>query len=431
MTKILSSLPTAVSAIAILIGTATVAQAQQQPNQVPPDAARPSGALERGASVVDRQRPEFDPLGIRAGSFLIFPQVEAGVTWDSNVFASEDNSESDFLLELSPSVTARNESGVHFLQLRAGADIGRYVDQSSEKYIDFLANAAGRYDIARETRLSGELGVRGDHEAGGDPDSPTDRAEPVDYRVGLAQIGLRQGFNRFAVSAGGSVEYRDYDDVRRRDGLDADQDFRDRTIYATTLRGSYELQPGIETFVRGTYDWTRYRLEERAQRDSTGWEIAVGSDFDLTGLLTGSAYVGYEQRDYDNDLLEDPSGISAGVRLDWAVTQLTSVTGEVTRKLEETTSLTVSARERTLLRLGVDHELLRNLILNGTAGVRRDDFQGSTREDDYLLVGAGATYLMNRNVYVRGGWDFITRDSNTAGNDYDRHLVTLRLGTRL
>jgi len=429
MTKNLTSLPFAASAFAILI--AASAQAQQQPNQVPPEPVRPSGDLERGASVVDRPRPEFDPIGVRAGSFLIFPQVEAGLTYDSNVFATDNGKESDVLFEVSPSIRARHEAEGRYLQLRAGADIGRYFDNNSEKYIDYLVEGVGRYDIARETRLSGQLGFRGDHEAGGDPDAPAARAEPVEYRVALAQAGIRQGFNRFAVSAGGSIEHRDFDDVAvRGGGPDADQDIRDRTVYAVTLRGSYEVQPNVEAFVRGTYDWTEYR-QSAAQRDSRGWEIAVGSDFDLTGLITGSAYVGYERRNYDNGALGDPSGISAGVRLDWAVTQLTTVTGEVTRKLEETTLAGSSARERTTVRVGVDHELLRNLILSGNAGVRYDEFEGASREDDYLLLGAGATYLVNRNLYVRGGWDYVNRDSNATGQDYDRHLVTLRVGTRL
>lgn len=436
----LKSLPTLASAAALLAGFASgAAQAQQSPQPTQPtqplqaeERARPSGALERGASVVDRPRPEYDPLGVRAGSFLIFPQVEAGLTWDSNVYAEPTDEVSDFLFEVSPAVTVRSDFSRHELRLRAGADIGRYFDETQQNYEDFLVEGTGRFDIATQTSATGRVGYRLDHEAGGDPDAPVGRVEPVEYDIALAEFGLEQGFGRFGVAAGASIERRNYDDVASRAGL-IDQDFRDRTTYATTLRGSYEIQENFEAFVRGTYDWVEYR-EATSLRDSQGWEIAVGTDIDFTGLLTGSAYVGYASRDYDRAGLDDPSGISLGLEVDWAVTQLTTVSAEAARQFQETTSVTASSRQRTSVGVGVDHELLRNLILSADAAVRLDEFEGNNREDQYLLLGAGATYLLNRNYYLRGGYDFVTRDSDNPGGanlDYDRHLVTLRLGARL
>ena len=39
-------------------------------------------------TVVERPRPELDPLGIRAGSFFIFPSISLSGTYDSNVLAT-------------------------------------------------------------------------------------------------------------------------------------------------------------------------------------------------------------------------------------------------------------------------------------------------------------------------------------------------------
>ena len=40
-------------------------------------------------TVQDRPRPDYDPLGIRAGSFLIFPALTLSGLYDSNVFATK------------------------------------------------------------------------------------------------------------------------------------------------------------------------------------------------------------------------------------------------------------------------------------------------------------------------------------------------------
>ncbi len=112
------------------------------------------------------------------------------------------------------------------------------------------------------------------------------------------------------------------------------------------------------------------------------------------------------------------------------MTQLTTVRGLVSRTVEETTLLNASSRDRTLYSLGVDHELLRSVILSGRAQYRQDDFQGANRNDDYYTASIGATYALNRNFYLEGTYTYETRDSDVAGEDYDSNLVLLSVGAQ-
>ena len=41
-----------------------------------------------GVTVASRERPDFDPLGTRIGSFMLRPQVEEGLGYDDNVFGA-------------------------------------------------------------------------------------------------------------------------------------------------------------------------------------------------------------------------------------------------------------------------------------------------------------------------------------------------------
>jgi len=400
--------------------------------------------LKRGQTVLERPRPELEPLGIRAGSFLIYPRIEAASIYDDNVFAEEDNTESDVLFQVRPDVTVQSDFNNHLLRFRTGADIGRYVDNSSENYTDYFVSADGRLDILRDTNVTLQARHRKDHEGSGDPDAPGEsdpdapdeddlnvlgRAEPVEYTQSGALAAFNQRFNRVSTQVAFGADYYNYQDVALRDGTTADQDGRDRWEYDTMLRLGYDIRPGYQAFIRGTYTVVEYE-RGTAKRDSDGYEIVGGARLDLTNLITGEVFAGYVQRDYDLQQFSDFSGIAYGLDLSWSVTQLTTVRGLVSRSVQETTYSTASSRDRTLYSLGVDHELLRSVILSGRAQYRQDDFQGANRNDDYYTASVGATYALNRNLYLEGSYTYETRESNLVGADYDSNLVLLRVGAQ-
>ena len=390
--------------------------------------AQTADELSRGASVLDRPRPELDPLGVRAGSFLVFPRVEAGVSYETNVFAEPEDEDDDFLFVVNPSVAVRSDFSRHALAFEAGAEFGRYADLTSENFFDYEVAGSGRLDVGVGGAATARLAHIRNHEDRGDPDQPTAAVEPVEYSSTLGEVGYSQRFNRVTAGVSTSAEWLDYDDVGSAAGPVIDQDDRDRWVYSTNVRVGYLIQPRFEAYVRGTYNVVEYD-QEQVDRDSQGYEIAIGSDFDLTGLITGTAYVGYLSRDFDNEALDDPSGMSFGLDLDWAATQLTTVRATASRSLEEPTGF--GSRERTRLGVGADHELLRNLILSADAVYRIDEFNDTDREDDYYSLGVGALYTLNRNYYARAGYVFETRNSNVNARDYDNNVVTLRLGARL
>ena len=139
------TLPLFISAAVLLAGTSTTVIAQE---------------LRRGAGVLDRPKPELDPLGVRAGGFLIFPKVELGTTYDDNVFATENNKEGDFLFQVLPTVTVESDFNRHLLRFSAGADVARYVDNTSENYIDYFFTGGGRYDVTGDASLSTNVAYR-------------------------------------------------------------------------------------------------------------------------------------------------------------------------------------------------------------------------------------------------------------------------------
>ncbi|WP_207459336.1 outer membrane beta-barrel protein [Azospirillum sp. SYSU D00513] len=397
--------------------------------------------LQRGETVLERPRPEVEQLGVRAGSFLLLPRIETGLTYDSNVFATDRNTRDDFIAVVRPQLNVRSDFNNHAVNLRLSGEGGYHFEYSDENYTDYDAVLDGRFDYAREGSVGGLVFHRREHEGRGDPDYDPNfttgigsRAEPVTYNVSGGEVNVTQGFNRFRARLSALANYTDYSSVEVNGVGDVSQDFRNRWDYGTSLRLGYQVMQGLEGFVRGSYTWSRYDSSSY-NRDSDGYEVVGGVSSDLGGLITGEVYAGYLAKNYDAATLEDFSGLALGGRVVWNVTQLTTVTGSLDRQVRESTftrgGQVASSYNRTIFAIGADHELLRTLILNARLQYREDDFNGVDRTDDVYTASAGASYQVSRYLYLTGGYTYETRNSNLSGFDYDDHQIFLRIGAQM
>jgi hypothetical protein len=392
--------------------------------------------LEPGQTIRDRPRPNYDPRGLRVGGFLVFPSLTLREAYDSNIFATPDDEEGDFITRISPEVAAESQWSNHQLNFRAGAEQGVYADNSDENYLDWNIGVDGRLDITRDSNLFAGASWNNEHEERGSPDD-VNGEEPTEFDVANLTFGGEHTFNRLSFRLTNTYDRFDYDDVGTAGGGVIDNDDRDREIYATTLRASYEIQRNFAAFVEGSYNIREYDASQTdsrgttdpVNRDSDGWGIALGSAFDLTGITFGEASIGYRQQTFDDPQLDDVTGIAANASLTSNVTQLTSVTLAVQTSVDETTvgedNEAAAASFSRGANLRVDHELLRNLLLNAEVGFVNRDFEGVDRMDNTVSAGLGADYLMNRYLNFGVGYDFETRQSDQSGADYDKHLFFL------
>lgn len=411
-------------AVPVLLSAVDVqAQANQPASQPPPD------EVPRGATVADRPRPDYDPLGVRLGGFLLYPALSVEEIYNSNVFATQTNERDDFITEIQPSLDLRSNWNNHALNLRADSRVVRFADISSEDVEDYTLAANGRLDVLRDLRVLGGAGYRVRHESRSSPDDQGG-AEPAEYSVADAALGVEKDFNRLSLRLDGELERYRFDDVATNAGGIIDQSDRDRDHTTLSMRAGYELAPLREVYLLGSYNWRDYESatdRNGFNRDSDGYMMAVGAEYDLTGVTFLDGYIGYREQNYDDSRLRKLDGWAAGLKLTWNVTRLTTVTGSLSRTIQETTRNGSSGYFATVASIRADHELLRNLLLNASIGMEEDDFQGISRQDDYLLFSAGARYLMNRYLSVSGGYGYRTRDSNVQNVDFDENVVFLRL----
>jgi uncharacterized protein (PEP-CTERM system associated) len=83
--------------------------------------------------------------------------------------------------------------------------------------------------------------------------------------------------------------------------------------------------------------------------------------------------------------------------------------------------------------LSLDHELLRNLLLNGGVSYINDDFKGVSRTDNGVDATIGAKFLLRRELYLGASYTYSHRDSHgaQAGQSFTQNILMLRLATHL
>ncbi|MGI0016707.1 MAG: outer membrane beta-barrel protein, partial [Nitrososphaera sp.] len=295
-----------------------------------------------------------------------------------------------------------------------------------------------RLDITRNQSLFANALYSHLHENRGDPDDVSG-SFPTEYDLYTMRGGYNHSFNRLSVRLEGTGTRYDYDDVPASGGSPIDQDQRDRTDAIGTLRAAYELTPGYSAFLLGSYinrSYDEERDQDGTQRSSDGYEVALGAELALTGVTTGELYVGYRSQFYDDPNLDTIDGVQGGASIYWNVTTLTTITGRVERTIEDTTFRTTSVDGtpaagyfRTRYGFIVDHELLRNLLLQASLFGIQEDFSGIDRTDDSLLATVGATYLMNRYLDLSIGYGY--RDRSSDVNPYSQNTATLTLNVKL
>lgn len=383
----------------------------------------PAGAQEpaRGETVTDRARPELDPLGIRTGGFLFYPQIGIAGRYDDNIFATDTLEDDDFITVVSPSLELRSNWNNHELNLFATGEIGRYSDFDTEDYEDFTVGFDGRVDVSRDSNISLGVSFAQFHEDRGD--TAPQGTEPTEFDVLSADASLYRKFGRFSLGIDGGLQRFDFDATSA-----GSNDFRDRDELEGTLRLGYEIVPEYEAFVRGTYFERDYDLT--STRNSTGYEAVVGTAIDLTGVTTGELFAGYRSQNLDGVAFETIEGAQYGGEITWNASGLTTVNVLVERTIEETTLAGASGFFATHAGLSVDHELLRNLLLGADVNFTARKYEGITRDDDDTEVGLNAKYLLNRHLYITASYDFTSRNSNAPLEDFTKNVYFIQIQTQ-
>ncbi|MDF1719167.1 MAG: outer membrane beta-barrel protein [Minwuia sp.] len=374
------------------------------------------------------QGREYQPNGARVGSFTVYPSVKVDVEYVDNVFAEDNNGTSDVIGRVNPQVLARSNFKRHQVIARAGVTAAFHENNDDDNTVDANVGIDGRVDASRSLTIRPTVSYRLANEARGSDNVVGNAAEPVEFDVAKAGLGLDYVVGRLAFTLDGSASYVDYDDLALVGGAVDNQDDRDRLELRSQARVAYEVRPKLSLFVTGgiaMFDYDDVDDAVLVKRDSEVYNVGAGVAYNPTARTKVSVGAGYISQSFDNAAFSDVDGVGVNVNAEWQVSALTTLTARAERRIDQSADAAVGSELVLDTRIGVRHELRRNIVVGAGVGYTNREFEGltSNRDDDIYQARLRADYFITRNFSVGGRYQFTRRISNTTANGFSQNSV--------
>lgn len=378
----------------------------------------PSG-FDRGhnVSVTELPQTEFDPVGIRAGSFDLLSSVRSAVGVTSNTFYTADPVASAFLSN-TPTAQLISRWSRHQLSVSGTGTFREYLGQSRRNENTWQSSIGSRTDLGRFTNIFINLvsSQQNENQFSGEV-TPTVAALSR-YRRDFfnARVVNQVGRTRFTFAADYSL-FR-FQPIQLITGEARSQENRNRNTTRVTGQWEYARSPDLAFFVQAAFADQAFSTELRAgvpNVDSLGYRALAGLNFDDPGFMRGSFGIGYTRETFKAQVYEPVQGVSVQGRIELFPTKLMTVRLDASRTIEITNlSLGGGAYWSNRLSTRVDREVWRRIIVDVTAAYTNQSFVSSGQATNSFQIGAGAQYVSSRNIVLNATIDYGHRGASTA-----------------
>jgi hypothetical protein len=379
----------------------------------------------RGWSAYDLPRVGYEPRHIEIGRFVLAPELAISENYDSNVFATHDGEETDFLTLLSPRLRATTAADKLELSTDLFADVRRYRDNDTENTTSYGGAVRGDYQLTPSQRFTFSGLAGQDFEARGAPDEQRGTAQgPAAFDYANVSLGYRYKRNRLGLAASGRVN--------RVDFLEQEEGDKDLSLFRGALRASYLLTPRFDAFVQTGVDRRDHRLEaDRSgrDRDAQVYSVLGGVAVDIAGTVTGEFGAGMFHSTFEDPAFESANGFAMNGSITWAVAQRTSLTASASREDVSTIRASAASNVQTQLGLRIEQEVFHNLLASANVQAVENKFEGSDQTEEVVALGGLLEYFINRGVSVFGSARYITQSADAPTDEYNRYVIAV--GARL
>ncbi|MEZ5856136.1 MAG: outer membrane beta-barrel protein [Hyphomicrobiaceae bacterium] len=392
-------------------------------------APEPNPALDRRPGRLFRFEP-YDPIGIKVGSFLLFPEATIDIAATSNLFRTQSGQKGDVALETAPSARLVSDWSRHALELSLRSVDSFHNRYPSEDDRAWTAEARGRLDITRRTNIEAFVGHDVTQDSRGSVNSTADINGRPDITTDRTGVTLNHRFNRLSLQLRGAVTDRTVDPVSGSADTTSDRDYTERE---GALRAQWEFKPTLSVFGEAgvnEYDYKRSSLSDGISRNSSGERYRVGVSFGNTAqVLRGEVSIGTARQDFDDTRLPTLKGVIVDANLGWRINALTSLRLTARSDLGESTVAGAGGAMTRSIGGEVRHAFRRHLIATAGVTYARSDYAGADLVEQTVTTNAGLEYYLNREITLFGRYTHIDYDTTNIGADYS--VDEVRVGVRL
>ncbi len=377
--------------------------------------------------VRQRVQPGYEPIGIRAGSWMFNPLITGGVMFDSNVFAAPSGAQSDLAAIAQATMRAHTLWGQHGLDLQVGVQSYAYLDHPGLDQTNANLKGTGWLDLQHDAQILTSFQVAHLNEGVGTLSSPTGAVKPTPYDLFSADVTYRQEFNRLAVAFGSRIDSYSYGTTEAQNGSLINQDNRDGQIYRLHGRADYALSPKLAVFTSAEGNTRDLRGTPANPLDSSGYRLLTGTNVELTHLITGEFAAGYASQRFADVTVGTIAGPAYRALVAWRPTRLLDVTFKAERVVTESSDTTSTGVRADAAQLGVDYEVRRNVVFSVVGAYELEKFFNQVRTDRVTTLGSQIKYVLSQYGYISLEHRFVRRDSDNPTLSFDKNQVIINV----
>ena len=370
------------------------------------------------------QADAYAATGIRRGSFILFPELEVGGVYSSNVASLSPDGPDDFGLRVAPKIALRSDWARHALAVEAQSESVFWDEYNSQNINNASAAISGRVDIRSTTTLDLSAGAGLSQSTSSDievPDSASAPREDMAYNM-LARLTHSMG--RVVTQATAAVTWFKFGDVDLGALGIEDNDDRDYVTPSAGLRVGYLMTPAVQPFVEVTY---APRIHDQNvdrngfKRDSQGVVLRSGIAFNDGSIWAGEVAARYEIRDYEDVDLRTQSALGVDANVSWNPSELTTVAFTAASQIEESSDPLVSGALTWSAGIQVQHQMMDNVAVQAGVSAGYTDYDGLS-DETFFGSSLGVAYAIHKEVELIAGYEFSTQKPDVGDSTSEHRL---------
>ncbi len=384
-----------------------------------------------GVTVATRQHPDYDSLGVRLGDYTLTSSLDESFGYDDNVTGTPSAHGSPLI---ETTAHAGVTGGPRDTPITASLMVNNYAytDQPNQDYTNWSGAAGLSHEFGLDT-----LSIGGTYlnlnQTSRQLDVPL-LTTPIPYRVGDARISYDAELGQSSLQPSLDVSDYSYDNGTLENGQSYLQSYRDRILIAPSILYSFEFatRRRLVVILRDTKsDYDRNPPGEPRQNFNDA-SVLAGVSYDADGAIAFRLLAGYEERSFASSLYKFTDAPIVEGEVTWTPTELTTINATAARYIQDSSAEYTVAYTETALKLKIDHEYLRNVILSAYGNVFLDDYQKVAGSDGgsqyYFTAGVGASYALNRYARLAANYVFSTRHSSTTATPAEQNASFFEFG---
>lgn len=386
--------------------------------------------LDRRPTRLARFEP-YDPIGIKRGTWIIFPEVEFGVGATSNVRFSP-NGKASAVFEARPTVRAVTNWRVHAIELKATGFASAFPGFATENDKAASLEARGRYDFSKRTNIEALVSTGLSQEARSAVNADATATNRTNVLTTRAATAFNHRFNRLTVQLRGGISDVSYGDDATAAGTSVDNSSRNYLQRDAAARATWEFTPSLFAFTDVARNDRHYAgtPSDGIKRDSNGYRAIAGISFGNAGRIwRGEVGVGFGAQTPDDGRILSTSGFILDANLAYRASELTSLLFTAKTDFNDSTTVGQSGSLVRTTGLELRHAFRRHLIATAAVQHTMTDYQGVSLRERNTAANLGVEYYLNQTTTLFSRYSHTWFDTTTPGSDYT--VDSIRFGVRI